>query len=393
MKFVITSLNVTQVRPVAILTIVPLSLAQATPNSKQHAFPLGYTAEFIAQLHDSIGRSFDYAEISLGHRLNRFDIVTVSPGGENGTYTVKAAKQGNAILKIWVSTLSHISDYVRIRVGYAILPSLATVHLGSKICFTTHLTEDKPGRWSTGEKGVISIQSETGVATALSTGRAVIYHKIQDVIDTHTEVTVSKVQGIQFNITDTLPIFTNAQRQRELGAYRIPVEFLHAQNGAEFALIQVSPKVACSSEVNSSEGDIYIQQVPFECLLELNDGGSMLNVQKFIKAESYFDPKSGRSFCNLIPIEDHHAVETLSTITKLSLLLRVKASDRTQTYEVHSSHLSTPFIPAFSLSRKSIVLTPSDATVEITVTGLPKQLRSLQVCIWYLWVPFEGGHY
>ena len=40
-----------------------------------------------------------------------------------------------------VYSLSLVSDYVRVRVGYAILPSLAVVHLGATVCFTTHLTE------------------------------------------------------------------------------------------------------------------------------------------------------------------------------------------------------------------------------------------------------------
>ena len=44
-------------------------------------------------------------------------------------------------LQIWVSAQPHISDFIRVRVGYAIIPSLANVHLGTKICFTTHLTE------------------------------------------------------------------------------------------------------------------------------------------------------------------------------------------------------------------------------------------------------------
>ena len=36
-----------------------------------------------------------------------------------------------------------ISDYIHITVGYAIIPSLATVHVGSRICYTmtTHLTQ------------------------------------------------------------------------------------------------------------------------------------------------------------------------------------------------------------------------------------------------------------
>ena len=87
-----------QVRPVASLSIVPLSVAQAAP--KFHAFPLGYTAEFAAHLHDNIGRQFDFADISLGQRLNRYDIVQVSPVAGNGSYVVKVAKQGDAILKV-----------------------------------------------------------------------------------------------------------------------------------------------------------------------------------------------------------------------------------------------------------------------------------------------------
>ena len=47
---------------------------------------------------------------------------------------------------------------------------------------------DQPGWWTTGDHGLLHIQPETGVAIALSTGRAVVYHKIKDVIDTHTEV-------------------------------------------------------------------------------------------------------------------------------------------------------------------------------------------------------------
>jgi len=33
------------------------------------------------------------------------------------------------------------SDYIHISVGYAIIPSLAISHVGTKMCFMTHLTE------------------------------------------------------------------------------------------------------------------------------------------------------------------------------------------------------------------------------------------------------------
>lgn len=368
-----------QVRPVASLSIISLSTAQAMPTSKQHAFPLGYTADFVAQLHDSIGRLFDFAEISLSHRLNRFDIVNISPGSGNGTYVVKAAKQGNTILKIWVSGLPHVSDYIRIRVGYAILPSLATVHLGSRVCFTTHLTEDKPGWWSTGDQGIIRVQPETGVAIALSTGRAVIYHKIRDMIDTHTEITVAKVHEVKLNVTEKLPTFTNAARQRELGTYRIPVDFLHGNGDLRFSLVQVSPNPACMEETNVDEGDVFIQQVPFECLAELRGANNLLATQKFVGTEASFEPSTGQSYCSVVPVDDPHAIETLSTLDELTITLRVRAFDFTQTYEILSEELGIPFVPAFSLSRKSITLTALDTAAEITVSGLPSQLQALQV--------------
>ena len=46
---------------------------------------------------------------------------------------------------------------------------------------------DKPGRWSSGNDAVITMDSSTGVATAVSDGRAVVYHKVDGVVDTHTE--------------------------------------------------------------------------------------------------------------------------------------------------------------------------------------------------------------
>lgn len=106
---------------------------------------------------------------------------------------------------MWVKDSPNLSDYIRIRVGYAIIPFLATVHLGTRICFTTHLTEgmsspyqdlvstlslslDHPGSWETGGEGILQLEKLTGVAKAVGTGRAVVYHKMDGVVDTHTEV-------------------------------------------------------------------------------------------------------------------------------------------------------------------------------------------------------------
>ena len=316
-------------------------MAQATPNTKFHAFPLGYSAEFIVHLHDNIGRLFDFADLELSYRLNRYDIARVSPESGNATYVIKAAKEGDATLRIWVKSLLHIGNYIRIRVGYAILPSLATVHLGSKICFTTHLTEDKPGWWSAGEPAIVTLQPDTGVGTAISPGTTVVYHKILEVIDTHTEITVSKVSEVVFNTSSGLSVFTNAPRQEELGDYRIRVDFCHSGEEEQFSPIQVSPNKVCAEEVGitnpSDESQLFIQQVPFECILELKDrDGVALPAAKYFTSEAHFDGRSGLSYCKLGGTSDPLSSETLAVIDGLSLMLTVRAFDSSQTYQVFS---------------------------------------------------------
>ena len=370
------------------LSLSPLSLAQATPNSKHHAFPLGYSAEFRVTLLDGSGRSFDFAEIPVSYRLNRFDIVRVTPG-TNGTYIVKAAAKGQVILRVSLSLNPRISDYIRVHVGYAIIPSLAVVHVGAKVCFATHLTEESSGEWSTGEGGVMQLSPGTGVGTARSPGRAVIYHKIKGVSDTHTEITVKRVAEVIIKANEReLPRFTNAQRQKELGPYSVPVSFYHTHDQGKggagekgyFTSLLTSPSPACASETGApSCGGGYIQQVPFHCLLELRDGDNLLESERFVTAQPYFDPKYGTSSCLLLPGGDQQALEFLSTKERLSLSLRVKAFDSAGTYEVFSSSLSVPLVPAFALSRENVTLTSADPSTTISATGLPHQLQAIQV--------------
>ena len=325
---------------------------------------------------------FDFAEISLVHRLNRFDIVGVSPGTTNSTYVIKAAKQGNVILNVRVAVLPHVSDFIRIQVRYAILPSLATVHLGSKICFATHLTSESGtdlGLWSAGDEGVIGIQSESGIAVAMSTGRAVVYHKKHNYVDTHTEITVSKVSEVVFSTEYSLPLFTNARRRSEIGVYRIPVQFLHSSGGGgEFSLLQLTGRT-CAEEVNATVEDLFIQQVPFECVLELVDSGTLLHSDQFVTPLAKFDSLSGESYCELAPVETSQAMEALSVRDSLSLSLRVRVFDSSHTYEVASPKLGVPFLPAFFVSRRSVVLTSVETATEVFVTGLARQLQALQV--------------
>jgi nuclear pore complex protein Nup210 len=374
-----------EVRPLYSLSISCLSSVIACPNSKQHSFPLGYSAPFTANLHDSIGRQFDHGGTELSYRLSRFDIVHVSRGGHsNSSYVIKGAKVGTVILKVWVKEFPSISDYIRISVSYAIQPYLATVHVGSKICFTTHLTEGHSGSWETATESILSLDTVTGVAKAVTTGRAVIYHKINDMTGTHTEISVATVQRVVFNLasvssTSMPPLFTNSPVKINPSLYRIPVEFKDEHNSSDFTLLQAAQGGNCIEDYNDSmDGPVYLQQVHFDCILQLTSSGISLPTSQFIAASPIFDKSTGMSYCVLDTAGDDGVGRTLSTMEDLVLHLKVRASDFDENYEVWSAPLPIPFVPAFHSDASQVLLTSEQSTVKITLSGHRSVLESIQ---------------
>ena len=281
-----------------------------------------------------------------------------------------------------MSSLPHIANFVRVRVAYAIIPSLGVVHLGSTLCFSTHLTEDQVGKWEVGESAVMEVEGASGVGLALTVGRTVIYHKIHDVIDTHTEITVAKVGQVVFDVDKSrIPIFTNGCRQRGLGDYLIPVKFLQ-ENGEEFSPLHSSQDKRCLSRLSGDRkvwSGARLQQVPFECHLELREqDGSNAMVTEYIVTETTFDPSTGATSCKLLPL-DTDSAEGLSVKDDLQLSLKVVAFDLTRTYSVTSEKLAIPFVSAFYIERKEVILSAKDSSTELIIRGLPMQLQTMKV--------------
>ena len=234
----------------------------------------------------------------------------------------------------------------------------------------------------------MELQPETGVGRALSVGRTVIYHKIKDIVDTHTEITVDKVAHVTFNVSrEQLQPFTNSHRRDEAGGYHVPVDFL-LPNRDHLTPIHTSPNKECvkikmDALPTSPQGIHYIQQVPFDCQLELNDHmGADAMATKFIEAQATFDPYSSASYCKLLPSPRNiNSGEALSTRDGLKLSMKVMAYDFSRTYFIVSESLDVPFIPAFFVSRKKVLLNAADTSVEVTISGLPQQLQALKVSI------------
>ena len=104
--------------------------------------------------------------------------------------------------------------------------------------------------------------------------------------------------------SSSLSVFTNVSRQDEVGTYLVPVEFKDEQNNTNFTLLSASPNKACLNGFNFegqqvSDDTVYLQQVDYECILDLQNAGNVLLVSKFIIAKPFFDWTTGQSFCEL----------------------------------------------------------------------------------------------
>jgi nuclear pore complex protein Nup210 len=361
----------------------PPSLPQATPNSKYHSFPLGYSAEFTADLHDNKGRKFSRSAISTKYRLNRNDIVRVLPGN-NGSLMIQASQQGEAILRVWLRDHTHIDDYIRVRVGFAVTPNMATVHLGTLICFSTHLAlEGYPGSWSSGDEGILKIVDSGGVGKAVSPGKTVVYHSVPDVIDTRTEIYVERLSEVivdrQF-VRGQSP-FTNAPNT---STFTIPLTFTKS-DGKPFTPINVASQKPCLRALQIKEEDFspkrLIQQVAFDCVMTMTSSqrrGNM-DASRYITASPYFDMLTGSSSCLLTASGDLSTASDIASQDGLKLSVNVVAHDNDRTHSVESGPVEVEFIPAFTLSPSHVILTSPKDTVTLTISGITKQLQKLQV--------------
>ena len=195
------------------------------------------------------------------------------------------------------------------------------------------------------------------------------------------QISVATLKRVVFAVPSNSPlsIFTNAPVQDERGPYRIHIEFKDEHNDTDFTKLLSSPNEDCLNDGSVLGSSQFIQQIHFQCIVELSDGSNPLNAMKFILAKSVFDPLEGDSHCQLIASDDCLAAETLSTLQGLRLTLKVKASDFKETYSVLSNVLDVPFVPAFSVDTTRVLLSPTEPSIQVKVSGLLKVLNSIQV--------------
>ena len=191
-----------------------------------------------------------------------------------------------------------------------------------------------------------------------------------------SQISIATIKRVIFGSPPDSP-FTNAPVQEDRCPYQIPVQFKDEHNDTDFTDLVSSPNKDCIDDISNT---VFLQQVKFECVLELNNGPDVLNAVRYITSEPVFDSSSGKSYCRLFPSKDMTAIASLATLNGLRLGLKVKAGDYQDTYSVWSAVLGVSFLPAFSVDMVSVTLSPTEHSVQVTASGLTKVLNSIQVC-------------
>ena len=250
---------------------------------------------------------------------------------------------------------------------------------------------------------MVAIDTLSGMAIAKTTGRTVIYHRIKDTVDTHTEVcilindhcmkyivqvTVVSVNKISIDNINQLGVFTNAITSQQ--PYHVMLTFYH-KDGPFTSLPVTNSHSTCYNRSTISEQPVieqintlpvYLQQVGFDCLLTVKSPTHpQISQSDVAKAVAVFDKRSGKSYCHLMPTSNSASQRLLSIINDVTMTLQIIAYDFDHSYTVSSTLVEIPFVPSFVLSQQHIKLGSCDATGKIEVWGTNDQLNNLQVTI------------
>jgi len=219
---------------------------------------------------------------------------------------------------------------------------------------------------------VVNINSATGIAMATAAGTATIYFKIHELYSAQTEVKVESLSYIHVATDDAL-VITNIPRQDGRG-YIIPVVFGHDYLSQE----HISKASGLGDGILLFEELGVSRSIPFHCVLSF-----AYDVFGDFNSDDLFEIKSGfingKPMCYVIPRSATADVFRSASFGAAQLSLVVRVLDEIQGRTISSDALPLPFVPAFVLSETELELSADRQKVQIVVSGVTRQLDSLEV--------------
>uniref|UniRef100_A0A6A7FVY3 Nuclear pore membrane glycoprotein 210-like n=1 Tax=Hirondellea gigas TaxID=1518452 RepID=A0A6A7FVY3_9CRUS len=201
-----------QVRDVRYMQASVTRVLSVTGDSNLDSVPVGATLPLIITYHDNTGRTFDAvnntSSTPLSVNANRRDHVrceSVSSSGGASVVIANVRAPGQTVLELQhaVSSTVTLKHYLRIPSRSAVLPVQACISVGQTLCYSTAIrgAKSEDGYWfSDGPQ--LAVDKNSGVATALSTGRTTVTYVIEAdaagaaVLAPYVDVTVQPIEQV-----------------------------------------------------------------------------------------------------------------------------------------------------------------------------------------------------
>ena len=324
-----------------------------------NVFPIGSEQRIRVSFHDNIGKKFDAIRSQIRWTLSRNDLIRVSRGADNTTLLIKSLKEGRTLVKVF-DTENNIFDIFAVDVGPVIEPNNPRISIGDVICLRSKLKTSKT-HWSVDNPLVGTVDKESGMFVAQSSGHtlAQLISTDGDITYTYIEVTDPKIfffdtknlNGISNVISQSLPIVIEGQSE----------DSIHQRH--------------CETASDSSLDSNRIES-PFVCDIVFDNN---LHVKSVWDVSVDFDTKTCRWMCRFDPKPNLNLPEMslINSNVTISATLLGRDSDANQRPLFHS--INVPFLPAFVVFPKQVILSLDQSLVRISVHSVLSVLEQLSV--------------
>lgn len=351
----LTSVFSLRVDKISYLMVNPINSLH--PEEIIGVFPIGSEQRLRVSFHDNIGKQFDSVRSQIRWSLSRNDLIRVSRGSENTTFAIKMLKEGRTLVKVF-DTENNIFDIFAVEVGLVIEPNNPRISIGEVICFRTKLKTSKAKFWSVENPLIGSIDKESGMFVARSSGHTLVELQSTDGSITYTNIEVTHPHSFFFE-TKNFNGITNIMSQS------IPISI---ENHSKYVLQR---HCETTTELNS----ISIES-PFSCEITFEPS---LQMKSIWDVSVDFSPETCQWMCRFKPKTDINLAEMalINTNVTISATLIVRDSDSEQRPLHHA--ITAPFVPAFVVFPKQVILSLDQSAARISVHSVPSILKDLSI--------------
>eukprot|EP00898_Chlorokybus_atmophyticus_P009263 jgi/Chlat1/967/Chrsp108S08619 len=335
---------------VRVADIARLRLSDKDESPHSAELSLGSDATFHLELQDEVGEDFvplRAGEVTLYVENNAPDVAEVTGPAIDETVhaserkplalTVRALRQGSALIRVQLASNPQVANYIAVRVGEYVTPRKPVVHLGGKVRFAASgaaPTAEGHNVWYTADPKVLRINPVSGEAVALSTGTTTVHYNGTH-LKTYTSATVATIATAEVTPLDGLRVLTNvpepgASVRRQLFTLR----FKDAHNNT------------ISDDAGNNDNRVE-QRIAFVCRLSPPELGS---------AVTYTDAYTGQHYC----IVELHSPATLAAsalqlgadvVEAKSVVVKAEAFGGIEGVKKYSveGRTTMPFAPGFEI--------------------------------------------